>query len=195
MTAKLMTDDKTSQVFKQMNDQYNKAKSTASQIFHSFSRSEVQSEHENSHLFFVIFLLYNQEQTGQLCKVRFRVCVTIAAQTVIFLPSSVDPVAEVVIASQRPDSSVAGETHAFLFPQQQAYQCRAPDYPKCLYRSVPQHVAQLWLQRRACCCMAVTPWAHCLASAFSINVHTEMQCFELGNVLGLTVLQSKAVVV
>lgn len=42
-----MTDDKTFSVFRQMNDYYNKAKSTESQIFHSFSRSEVQSEHEN----------------------------------------------------------------------------------------------------------------------------------------------------
>lgn len=43
MTAKLMTDDKTFQVFKQMNDYYNKAKSTESQIFQLLSRRETQS--------------------------------------------------------------------------------------------------------------------------------------------------------
>lgn len=51
MTAKLMTDDKTFQVFKQMNDYYNKAKSTESQIFQLLSRSEAQSEHENRAIF------------------------------------------------------------------------------------------------------------------------------------------------
>ena len=46
-----------------MNDYYNKAKSTESQIFHSFSRSAVRAW-EQSHLFFIIFLAHNQEWTG-----------------------------------------------------------------------------------------------------------------------------------
>lgn len=56
MTAKLMTDDKTFQVFKQMNDYYNKAKSTESHFFLYLSRSEMQSEHENRPSFFIISL-------------------------------------------------------------------------------------------------------------------------------------------
>lgn len=56
-----MTDDKTYKVFKQMNDYYNKAKSTESHFFPSFSRSEVQSEPENSAAY---SSPYVQEQTG-----------------------------------------------------------------------------------------------------------------------------------
>ncbi|PKU35257.1 zinc finger miz domain-containing protein 1 isoform x5 [Limosa lapponica baueri] len=51
--------------------------------------------------------------------------------------------------------------------------------PVC--KLVPQHVAQLLPQRRACCCMAASPRAYCLASSFSFNTCTEALCLELGN--------------
>lgn len=121
-----MTDDKTYKVFKQMNDYCNKAKSTESHFFPRLVGVKC-SQSLRTELSIPHHISSSSSGAGRVAtsSVGFRLCV-------IVLPSPVGPVAEGVTAPWSPEPSLAGESHALLFPLQSGYQHNAPDYPQCL---------------------------------------------------------------